>query len=104
MTPDDMARARRVLMKRDLVLAPIIKKYGACGIKTGQRKRHLLRPGGSDRVAAIVDARGRHDLRQASRADAGRRPAYTRSPRCRSLMTLCAVSASAVRSSATCGI
>ena len=33
MTPDDMARARRVLMKRDVVLKPIIKKYGACGIK-----------------------------------------------------------------------
>jgi DNA-3-methyladenine glycosylase II len=36
MTADDMARARRVLMRRDPVLAPIIKKYGACGIKTGR--------------------------------------------------------------------
>jgi DNA-3-methyladenine glycosylase II len=35
MTDADMARARRVLMRRDPVLAPIIKKYGACGIKTG---------------------------------------------------------------------
>lgn len=36
MTTEDMARARRVLMRRDPVLAPIIKKYGACGIKTGR--------------------------------------------------------------------
>ena len=36
MTAADMARARRVLMRRDPVLAPIIKKYGACGIKTGR--------------------------------------------------------------------
>ena len=36
MTTDDMARARRVLMRRDPVLAGIIKKYGACGIKTGR--------------------------------------------------------------------
>jgi DNA-3-methyladenine glycosylase II len=36
MTADDMARARRVLMRRDPVLAPIMKKYGACGIKTGR--------------------------------------------------------------------
>ncbi len=36
MTAGDMARARRVLMRRDPVLAPITKKYGACGIKTGR--------------------------------------------------------------------
>ena len=36
MTAADMARARRVLMRRDPVLARIIKKYGACGIKTGR--------------------------------------------------------------------
>ena len=36
MTADDMARARRVLMRRDPMLAPIIKKYGACGIRTGR--------------------------------------------------------------------
>ena len=36
MSAADMARARRVLMRRDPVLAPIIKKYGACGIKTGR--------------------------------------------------------------------
>ena len=38
MTADDMAQARRVLMRRDPVLAPIIKKYGACGIKTGRER------------------------------------------------------------------
>lgn len=36
MTADEMARARRILMRRDPVLAPIIKRYGACGIKTGR--------------------------------------------------------------------
>jgi len=36
MTAADMARARRVLMRRDQVLAPIIKRYGVCGIKTGR--------------------------------------------------------------------
>jgi DNA-3-methyladenine glycosylase II len=38
MTADDMARARRVLMRRDPVLAPIIKKYGACGIPTSRER------------------------------------------------------------------
>jgi DNA-3-methyladenine glycosylase II len=36
MTSADMARARRILIRRDPVLAPLIKKYGACGIKTGR--------------------------------------------------------------------
>jgi 3-methyladenine DNA glycosylase/8-oxoguanine DNA glycosylase len=31
-----MARARRVLMRRDPVLRAIISKYGVCGIKTGR--------------------------------------------------------------------
>ena len=31
-----MARARCVLMRRDAVLAAIIKRYGACGIRTGR--------------------------------------------------------------------
>ena len=35
-TADDMARARRVLMRRDPVLGAIISKYGACAIKTGR--------------------------------------------------------------------
>ena len=34
-----MARARRVLMRRDPVLAPIIKKYGSCGISDRPRDR-----------------------------------------------------------------
>lgn len=38
MTADELARARRVLMRRDPVLAPIIKKYGACGLKGGREK------------------------------------------------------------------
>jgi DNA-3-methyladenine glycosylase II len=38
MTADDMARARRVLMRNDPVLSPIIKKYGACGITTGRER------------------------------------------------------------------
>ena len=38
MTADDMARARRVLMRRDPVLAPFIKKHGPCGIKTGREQ------------------------------------------------------------------
>ena len=38
MTTDDMSRARRVLMRRDPALAGIIKKYGACGIKTGREE------------------------------------------------------------------
>jgi DNA-3-methyladenine glycosylase II len=36
MTADDMTRARRILMRRDPILAAIIKKYGACGIRTGR--------------------------------------------------------------------
>jgi DNA-3-methyladenine glycosylase II len=36
MSVDDIARARRLLARRDPVLAPIIKKHGACGISTGR--------------------------------------------------------------------
>lgn len=36
MTVDDMARARRALMRCDPTLASIIKKHGACGIKSGR--------------------------------------------------------------------
>jgi DNA-3-methyladenine glycosylase II len=36
MTADDMARARRVLMRRDPVLASIIRQRGACGLKTAR--------------------------------------------------------------------
>ena len=34
MTADELARARRALMRRDPVLAPIIRKYGACALIT----------------------------------------------------------------------
>jgi DNA-3-methyladenine glycosylase II len=36
MSLEDLARARRVLMRRDPVLAAIIRKHGACGIRTGR--------------------------------------------------------------------
>jgi DNA-3-methyladenine glycosylase II len=36
MTADDMARARRVLMRRDPVLASIIRQHGACGLKSAR--------------------------------------------------------------------
>jgi DNA-3-methyladenine glycosylase II len=36
MTSDDMARARRILMRRDPILARLVKQYGPCGIRTGR--------------------------------------------------------------------
>jgi DNA-3-methyladenine glycosylase II len=33
-TAGDMARARRVLMRRDPVMRPIIRRYGPCGIRS----------------------------------------------------------------------
>jgi DNA-3-methyladenine glycosylase II len=36
LSTDEIARARRVLMRRDPVLRAIISKYGACGIATGR--------------------------------------------------------------------
>jgi DNA-3-methyladenine glycosylase II len=36
MTPDELGRARRVLMRRDPVLRRIIRKHGACGITAGR--------------------------------------------------------------------
>ena len=36
MTADDIVRARRTLLRRDPVLATIIRKYGQCGLKTGR--------------------------------------------------------------------
>ena len=41
LTPDGYAKARRVLMKRDPVLAGAIKSIGACGMADRQRKDHL---------------------------------------------------------------
>ena len=49
LTPEGYAKARRVLMRRDPVLAAAIKKIGACGMADRQRKDHL-----SALVGAIV--------------------------------------------------
>jgi len=47
MTPDDYARARRRLMRRDPVLAAIIKRCGPCGLADAQRP---------DPFASLVEA------------------------------------------------
>jgi len=49
LTPEGYARARRVLMRRDPVLAAAIKQIGPCGMADRQRKDHL-----SALVGAIV--------------------------------------------------
>src|SRR6476659_9687115 len=41
LTPDDYARARRVLMRRDPVLGAAIKAIGPCLMAERQRKDHL---------------------------------------------------------------
>ena len=41
MTPDDYARARRLLLRRDPVLAALIRKHGACGLAAAQRADHF---------------------------------------------------------------
>ena len=41
MTPDDYTRARRLLLRRDPVLAALIKKHGACGLASAQRADHF---------------------------------------------------------------
>ena len=41
MTPDDYARARRLLVRRDPVLAALIRKHGACGLAAAQRSDHF---------------------------------------------------------------
>jgi DNA-3-methyladenine glycosylase II len=41
MTPEDYARARRLLMRRDPVLARVIKAIGPCGMADRQRPDHL---------------------------------------------------------------
>jgi len=46
-TPNDYARARRLLLRRDPVLAALIKKHGACGLAAAQR---------SDPFAALARA------------------------------------------------
>src|SRR5215213_9392526 len=40
-TPEDYARARRLLLRRDPVLAAVIRKHGACGLAAAQRADHF---------------------------------------------------------------
>lgn len=40
-TPDDYARARRLLLRRDPVLAALIRKHGPCGLAAAQRSDHF---------------------------------------------------------------
>jgi DNA-3-methyladenine glycosylase II len=40
-TPADYARARRVLLRGDAVLAALVKRHGACGLAAAQRTDHL---------------------------------------------------------------
>ena len=49
MTPTDYARARRLLLRRDPVLAALIRKHGVCGLAAAQRADHF-----SALVRAIV--------------------------------------------------
>jgi DNA-3-methyladenine glycosylase II len=41
MTPDDYARARRLLMRRDPILGAAIKRIGPCGMAARQHTDHL---------------------------------------------------------------
>lgn len=41
LTPEDYVRARRLLMRRDPVLAATIRQVGACGLASRQRDDHL---------------------------------------------------------------
>ena len=49
LTPEDYARARRVLMRRDPILGTAIKRIGPCGMASRQRTDHL-----SALVGAVV--------------------------------------------------
>jgi DNA-3-methyladenine glycosylase II len=40
-TPDDYVRARRLLLRRDPVLAVLIREYGPCGLAAAQRTDHF---------------------------------------------------------------
>jgi DNA-3-methyladenine glycosylase II len=40
-TPEDYSRARRLLLRRDPVLAGIIRKHGTCGLASAQRADHF---------------------------------------------------------------
>ena len=41
MTPEDYSRARRLLLRRDPVLAALIRKHGDCGLARAQRTDHF---------------------------------------------------------------
>jgi DNA-3-methyladenine glycosylase II len=41
LSPEEYARARRLLMRRDPVLGAVIKRIGPCGLAERQRKDHL---------------------------------------------------------------
>src|ERR1700674_1255383 len=41
LTPEGYARARRLLMRRDPVLAAVIRQIGACGLASRQHADHL---------------------------------------------------------------
>ena len=41
MTPDDYVKARRLLLRRDPVLAALIRKHGECGLARAQRSDHF---------------------------------------------------------------
>ena len=41
MTPNDYARARRLLLQRDPILAALIKTHGPCGLAAAQRADHF---------------------------------------------------------------
>ena len=41
LTPQDYSRARRLLLRRDPVLAALIRKHGACGLAAAQRSDHF---------------------------------------------------------------
>ncbi len=41
MTPQDYDRARRLLLRRDPVLAALIRKHGECGLAAAQRADHF---------------------------------------------------------------
>jgi DNA-3-methyladenine glycosylase II len=40
-TPADYARARRILLRRDPVLATLIRRHGSCGLAAAQRADHF---------------------------------------------------------------
>lgn len=40
-TPDDYVRARRLLLRRDPILAEVIRRHGPCGLASAQRTDHF---------------------------------------------------------------